>query len=212
MGNKPAYEVKGREEISRLTELGLYCMDESIRLGATWYFENTATVLVQGDDGAVTGVIAERADGSYAQYNASKAVVLTTGDFSSNPDMVYNLINDINEVSMRIGADRNEIGGMGQDGQGHKMGCWAGGFIESFPRPSMNTNGGNPGPWGTAPFLWINSQGKRFMNETHANYTKPTILKQPLGVIASICDADYMDTIKECRVRPWSTELGGCWC
>ena len=196
MGNIPEYPVKGRDRVTRLTELGLYAMDESIRLGATWYFENTATVLVQNGNGDVTGVIAKRGDGSYAQYNASKGVVLTTGDFSANADMVYNLLNDVNEVSMRVGADRYEMGGMGEDGTGHKMGCWAGGFIESFPRPSMNTNGGNPGPWGTAPFLWINAKGKRFMNETLANYTKPTILKQPLGPVASICDADFMDTVK----------------
>lgn len=196
IGNKNETPVLGREGVSRLTELELYCRDAAEKLGAQWFFNNRCVVLVQNEDGGVTGVIAEQEDGSYAQYNATKGVILATGDFSANADMVYNLVTDVNEVALRAGSDRSEMCGRGRDGQGQKMGCWAGGLIEVQPRPSMNTNGGNPGPWGTAPFLWLNAEGKRFMNEALANYINPTIKKQPVGTVAVLCDANYMDTLK----------------
>ena len=40
------------------------------------------------EDGRITGVIAEAADGSRITYHANKAVVLATGSFSSNGEMV----------------------------------------------------------------------------------------------------------------------------
>lgn len=110
--------------------------------------------------------------------------------------MVYNLLDDVNEIAMRAGTDRTEMIGRGRDGQGQKMGCWAGGNIECHPRPSMNTNGGSPGPWGTTPFLWINADGKRFMNECMAGFAKPLITRQPHGLVAALCDANYMESVK----------------
>lgn len=187
--------VLGREGVSRLTEVELYCMDAARNLGATWYFNTSATVLEQSSSGEVTGVIAKGPDG-YVRYRAAKAVCLCTGDFSSNADMVYNLLDDVNEIAMRSGADRSEMIGRGRDGQGQKMGCWAGGLVECHPRPSMNTNGGSPGPWGTTPFLWINAEGKRFMNECMAGFAKPLITRQPHGLVAAICDANYLESVQ----------------
>lgn len=192
--------VHGRK-VPRLTELQLYCMDSAAELGAKWYFENTATVLIQNGNGDVTGVIAKRKDGTYAQYNASKGVILATGDFSGNADMVYNLLTDINETGNRAGYDRKVMRGSGRDGSGIKMGCWAGGIIEPQPRPSMNTLGVFFGPWGSTPLLFINAKGKRFMNEAMSSYVKPMILKQPKGVIAAITDAGYMESQKNAGIN-----------
>ena len=195
IGNKNETPVLGREGVSRLTELELYCADSAQKLGAQWLFGTKAIVCVQDESGAVTGVIAEGENG-YVQVNASKAVCLCTGDFSGNADMVLNLLDDVNEISLRAGSTRADMCGRGRDGQGQKMGCWAGGVIESHPRPSMNTNGGAPGPWGTTPFLWINAEGRRFMNECMAGFTKPTVCRQPRGLVAAICDANWMESVK----------------
>ena len=187
--------VHGRK-VERMTELQLYCMDAAVALGAEWYFENKATVLVQNADGDVTGVVAKRKDGSWARYDASKGVILATGDFAANADMVFNLLTDVNENSIRAGYERRAMRGPGRDGSGHKMGCWAGGILEPQPRPSMNTMGTTPGPWGSAPFLYLNAKGKRFINEAMAGYISAAIIKQPKGQIAAITDANYMETIK----------------
>src|SRR5699024_6372400 len=76
------------------------------------------------------------------------------------------------------------------------------------PRPCMNTNGGNAGPWGTTPFLWLNDYGKRFMNEAMTPYIKPTTLKQPRGILATICDSKYLDVMKQCSTDHFSPNWG----
>ena len=195
IGTKNPTPVHDRE-LSRLTELEVYCADASKELGADWHYGTSAVVLVQNENGDVTGVIGQDLDDNYIQFNAKKGVILCCGDFSGNPDMVYNLLTDCNEISLRHGATRDQIAGRGRTGMGQKLGCWAGGMIETQPRPSMNTNGGNPGPWGTTPFLWLNARGKRFMNEAQAGFAKPTIAKQPKGIVAAVCDANFMDVVR----------------
>ncbi len=172
--------IEGREEMSRITELETYCMREAQRLGAVWYRQHSAVAL-QLDGDAVLGAYAKGPDGKYLKLNAKKAVLLSSGDFSSNADMVYNLLDDVAEWSTRAGADRSALTGMGRDGAGHKLGCWAGGAIEPHPRPSMNTMGGMPGPWGTCPMLTLNAKGKRFMNEAMSQVVNANCMRQPLG-------------------------------
>lgn len=195
MGTMNAEPVCGRENVSRLTEVELYCKDAAEKLGAQWLFGHEALVCLQNESGDVTGVVAQGPDG-YVQVNASKAVCLTTGDFSGNPDMIYNLLDDVNEMSMRAGSDRTQMTGAGRDGRGHKMGCWAGGVIESHPRPSMNTMGGAPGPWGTTPFLYLNAKGKRFMNECMAGFGATEISRQPHGNVCVVCDANWIQSVQ----------------
>jgi succinate dehydrogenase/fumarate reductase flavoprotein subunit len=190
----PTEVVPGRQ-LSRLTEIETYVMQEAIKLGATWYWEHSAEALVMDED-TVVGAYALKPDGSYLKLNAKKGVLLATGDFSSNSDMVYNLLDDVSEWGMRVGMDKSELIGMGRDGMGHKLGCWAGGAIEPHPRPSMNTMGGTPGPWGTSAFLTLNANGKRFMNEAMAQLSGSACGRQPLGIITAITDANFMDTVR----------------
>lgn len=200
--------VCGREGVSRMTEIALYCKGAAEKLGAEYFFGTDVTVLDQNDNGGVTGVVAKGPDG-YVRFNAAKGVILATGDFGANPDMVVNLCTDINEQSLRCDIPREEMTGESNcKGAGHKMGCWAGGYIEQAPRPCMNTNGGNAGPWGTTPFLWLNDYGKRFMNEAMTPFIKPTTLKQPRGILATICDSKYMDIMKQCSTDHFSPNWG----
>jgi hypothetical protein len=122
--------------------------------------------------------------------------LLATGDFSGNPDMVWNLLDDVAEWGSRVGLDRTSMIGPGRDGMGHKLGCWAGGAIEPHPRSSMNIMGGQPGPWGTSAFLTLNKNGKRFMNESMAQLAGAACLRQPLGIVASVMDANFMKTVQ----------------
>ena len=196
MGDKNPDPVNGREGLSRLSELETYCMLASQDLGADWYFGHTGVVLVQDDEDAVTGAIAQTADGSYVQFNAAKGVLLATGDFSSNADMVYNLFDDGNEWGIRVGQDPARMCSFARNGAGHKMGCWAGGSIEPSPRAAMSTSKAPGSPWGTAPFLYLNCEGKRYFNESNAPAISPSTLRQPLGFNCIITDANYMDSIK----------------
>jgi hypothetical protein len=192
--NQKGEVVPGRV-ISRLTELETYVMREAQSKGAQWLWGHGAAALaIEGD--AVVGAYAETPEGGYIRLNANKAVILTCGDFSGNPDMVYNLLDDVSEWGLRVGQDRTGLIGAGRDGMGQKLGCWAGGAMEPHPRPSMNTMGGTPGPWGTTAFLCLNKNGDRFMNEAMAQLASGAVIRQPLGLLANITDSKYMKQIQ----------------
>ena len=54
---------------------------------------NTPAVqLIRKGRGRVTGVIAQNSAGDQIQFNASKAVILCTGDYGHNPEMVRKYI------------------------------------------------------------------------------------------------------------------------
>lgn len=134
--------------------------------------------LVQDDSGKVTGVIADGPDG-VKQYNASRGVVLATGGFLGNKDMMDQL---------GVAAHKycsNHTGGDGRNGDGIKLATWAGAEIDSsfagsmliFDRGCITTDedngdiggqgGTNPNLWwpGSQPFLKVNARGQRFCNE-----------------------------------------------
>jgi hypothetical protein len=195
----PTPVVEGRDVITRLTEFETYAILEAERLGATWFWgHDAAAVIVEND--AASGAYALRPDGKYLRLNATKGVLIACGDFSSNADMVYNLLTDVNEWAMRVGMDRQAALGPGRDGKGQKLGCWAGGAIEPTPRPAMNIAGGTPGPWGTSGFLMLNNSGQRFMDEAMAQLTVAGIIRQPLGIVTTITDANFMNTIERAGI------------
>lgn len=212
MGTHNPEPVDGHpgEEVMRMTEIEIYSRIAAEKLGAEWFWETYATVLVQDADGNVTGAIGKGPDG-YIKFNASKAVCLCTGDFGSNPDMVWNLLDDVNELGMRHGMTRDEMIGSGRDGSGIKMGCWAGGNIECHPRPSMDTMMYTPGPWGDAPFPMFNSKGKRFMDEGMCGLHMPMMLRQPNGPISVITDANYLESLKECSIDHGAADWGNAY-
>ena len=104
--------------------------------GKQIHFKTKACELVRENDntGRVSAVIAEREDGTYARYEASKAVVLATGDFSKDRDMMakyapwaYELFKDklvFGEDKVDYDVGMNFSGLM--PGTGHKMGLWIG--------------------------------------------------------------------------------------
>ncbi len=181
--NEQPVGKKQKTGISRLAEIEEYCRDAAEDLGAEWFCGHTAARCVQDSDGAVTGIIAEDADGKYVKFEAAKGVILATGDFGGNTDMVWELCSECAENAERHGVDRGELMGMTDcDGSGHKIGCWAGGAIESHPRPVA---GDAPsisfGPWGSTPCLWMNCNGERFMNESFAGLVLAQSARQPIN-------------------------------
>ncbi|NTU88524.1 MAG: FAD-binding protein, partial [Actinobacteria bacterium] len=111
--------------------------------GATYYFEHTGIKLVQDESGAVTGLIAQNAEGKYIKLNATKGVILCSGDFIGNPAMCWALLNEGMEWGSRGGSTAEDWATAGtRDGIGHKMGVWAGGMIEPTPRGWLSLGGG----------------------------------------------------------------------
>lgn len=142
-------------------------------------FDTKVVELVQDSDGKITGVIAENEDGTYTQINASRGVVLATGGFLGNKDMM----DQLGMVSHKYCS--NHVGGDGRNGDGIKLAKWAGADMDTSFAGSMlifdrgcitdpendgdlgGQGGGNPAFWwpGSQPFLRVNSLGKRYCNE-----------------------------------------------
>jgi hypothetical protein len=194
---------------SRLDEFQQFAILKGQDLGATWHYGESAIVLTQDSSGAVTGAITEKNDGSYAEYKTSKGVILCTGDFSGNPQMVWALCTEVSEWDARAGQTADDVMGMmGCTGAGQKMGCWAGGSIEPAPRGVGSFGSGGGGPWGPSPYLWLNADGKRYMNEGAALLALPQTLRQPAGIVCTVTDKKWYDTMKNCGLDHGSPNYG----
>ncbi len=124
------------------------------------------------EDGRCTGVyVRNLATGKYVKATANNGVILATGDYSSNRDMLAyfapeTVENDIQTIWMWHDSEGNAT----NDGSGLKMGAWAGAQIQQWHAPMIHHMGGGAGPdghgvMGNNGWLWLNTNGERFMNE-----------------------------------------------
>ncbi len=177
--------------------------------GSTWDFEREGVKLIQDETGKVIGLYAKDADGKFYRYNCNKGVILCAGDFIGNPEMCWALLNEGMEWAERAGKTADSwVSAGSRNGQGHKMGIWAGGMIEPSPRGWMALGGGASGPWGCSPMLMLNSRGKRFMNEGAMSQLIPTCNRQPAGLACYVTDAHWRDTLKAAPLDHGSPNFG----
>ena len=140
-------------------------------LGGEIKFLTPAEQLVQDDSGKVTGVIATKEDGSYIQVNAAKGVIVCTGGYGANDQMLQDLQPGVTDWCVTGSAT-------GEKGQGIKMALWAGAQLEAgggsmiWNRGGMTDDttfgkpyNGNLFIMGSQPYLHVNTLGERFMNE-----------------------------------------------
>ena len=199
----------GVAAFSRLDEFQQFAILAGQDLGVDWHFETTAVKLTQDSSGKVNGLIAKKGDGSIVQYNTKIGVILCTGDYAANGEMVWNLNTEISEWAARAGKGPDDVKGFStSDGTGHKMACWVGGMMEPSPRPVMSMGGGGGGPWGTSAYLWVNADGKRYMNEAQTLAAWPMSLQQPKGPITTITDAKWYETMKNASLDHGAPNYG----
>ena len=130
-------------------------------MGAQMIYGTWGEQLIVDDAGRVTGAYVHDADGVYTQINA-KAVVLATGDWGNNQDMRDYFVPWANEF-MSFYTTMDAAGNVGNTGDGHLMGLWAGAHMELGPHAPMTHHMG--GPLGVDGYLQLNINGERFMNE-----------------------------------------------
>ena len=121
--------------------------------GAEFHYNMKATQLVrEGGKGRVTGVIAQSKDGSYLRLDGKKAVILCTGDYGFNREMLA-------KYSPQMPLPCMVSTSMGE---GHQMAMWIGAVMENPPHAPMSHMFHI---MGTDAFLQVNKFGKRFYNE-----------------------------------------------
>ena len=150
--------------------------DYAVKKGARFDY-NTRMIKLEKKNGRVTGVIAENADGKYVRYNAAKGVVVATGGYAQN----WKMMEALQPWNLRIIGRSGAL--PGARGDGIRACLWAGAKMDETHsimmfdrvalRPDQKTgpetarSGDSGFFWiGSQPWLKVNADGKRFMNES----------------------------------------------
>jgi fumarate reductase flavoprotein subunit len=150
--------------------------DYALQNGVEFRYQTTMIKLTK-EKGRVTGIIAKDAEENYIQIKASKGVIVCTGGYSLNYDMLQALQPENVAMVGRNGSIP------GASGDGIKACIWAGGKFDEthsmmmFDRAALKVDA-KPGIdqlkkgesgffWmGSQPFLKVNQDGERFFNES----------------------------------------------
>ena len=151
--------------------------DYALKKGARFDYSTKMVKLEKNKEGRVTGCIAQNSEGQYVRYNAKKGVIVATGGYAKNIKMMEALQPWNLRVVGRTGAMP------GAHGDGIRACLWVGAKMDEthsalkFDRcavrpnqmPGVETmNSGDSGFFwmGSQPWLKVNADDKRFMNES----------------------------------------------
>ena len=175
--------------------------------GGTIMWEHTAKQLVQDESGRVTGIIVQDKDGKYIQINAAKGVILSTGGYGGNPEMMDALHYRDKDVIC------NNLGCAFAQGDGIKMAMWAGADIDrnhaggvAFDRAAVDLDHHTGAPYttglgdiwwpGSQPWLNLNTRGERFCNEDNTyDFHINSWLTQPGHYGIQVFDSNYWSDV-----------------
>ena len=188
------------------------------KLGINFLFKTSLVSLVQDDNKRVIGIIArDNENKSYKKILASKGTVITTGGYSANTKMMQRFQPEILQLkvdssngsmcsgegiieAMRIGAQKDPIGTSLL-------------FNRCCVKPDEVSGYETQGKWfwfGEQPFLKVNLEGKRFVNESGPyDYILHAAYMQPQHMYVDIWDSDYpnqaktMEEVGCCRLYPF---------
>lgn len=188
----------------------------SIGKGVNYVFNTRAVQLVREDgwkddpSKRVTAVIAQNSDGTYVKYKATKGIIMATGGFDFDDEML--------EAYYPIGLRMSRTWQKWFTGDGHKMAIWVGAKMDnSFVSHAMGTcstakvmkskdnmmppeNVAMVIPWvewnmpstAMAPCLWVNDNGERFINEETGYFqSMPGIDAQPEHMYWGVWDSQW---------------------
>ena len=164
--------------------------EDASKQGVQVRFKTAGTQLIQDETGKVIGMYAKSEVG-VIKFNVNKAVVLATGDIGGDPEMCRAYAPD----ALRTLASQYVPVGC-NTGDGHKMGLWAGGVMSEEVFPLMM----HPQhyAWNNLFYLFVNKDGKRFMNEdSYVQGRATSIMRQPDGICYSILAGDYAEHVEE---------------
>lgn len=187
-------------------------------LGVDVRYETPMVQIERADDntGRVTGVIAQNGD-NYIRIQASKGVILCTGGYSSNKEMMQ----ELNPTAYQCitGSDSHGY----NLGDGIKAATWIGAAKDDdatcmlFDRGAIQPNREIDGNWedygylifGSHPFLKVNLKGERFVNESIPyDFMLHAGSLQPKRLYNTIFDANWhqhvtqMNQIGCARIEP----------
>ncbi len=152
--------------------------------GVDFYYSTQAIQLAKDDSGRVNSVIGKNADG-YVSFSALKGIILAAGDYTNDDEMMQYYLPSVFQFG------RKQIG---RTGDGHKMGLWVGGQIETVCHTKMlHDMDSGPISIAEAPFLCVNEDGDRFCDETlgMSLMNNQTRFENTPGLYCQIFDSNY---------------------
>ena len=187
--------------------------------GGTMFWNTCGRKLTQAEDGTVTGVIATNADGEYVYFKAAKGVIVATGSYGHNEEMMqhfnpqwvcdfaknYGIYNGRVTERTPITTDEDM-----DDGLGHKMMAWVGADMEKTDHSFQAWEATGYMWW---PFLQVTCKGERFRNEQSSWLSQcNTIVERPERVnyywqIRSMQDKDMGATLPIVPLEVWDSVI-----
>jgi succinate dehydrogenase/fumarate reductase flavoprotein subunit len=167
-------------------------LQRTVLEGGNRIFRNVRAEQLEKDkNGRVVSFIAKsEEDGKYRCYAGKKGVIIASGDIEGDPEMLEAFC----PIALAPSVARYWPVG-NNTGDGHKMAYWAGAAFD-LPgwAPSMHGRRDDEASYYSFYFLFVNSRGKRFMNEdTWTQAKSMRVLTQPGGDIAyTIMDANWL--------------------
>ncbi len=157
----------------RSGNLGIYVVRDLTAVAKSYpnlkiHTDTPAVQLIRNKSGRVTGVIAKQGD-RYIQVNASKGVLLSTGGYDANPDMLKAYVRPEDYASSSWWNPS-----WGTTGDGHMMGLKIGASMDPTPHPVMNFTFGHPESFHYPEvrtlramnlFIIVNDKGERIVRE-----------------------------------------------
>jgi fumarate reductase flavoprotein subunit len=164
--------------------------------GVEYRFETPAVQLIREGERRVSGVIARNKSGDYSQFNAHKAVILCTGDYGNNREMLRKYCwKSVSNLPCAYSPAVNT-------GDGLKMGMSIGAEIDEPPHCMALFD------WSAVwkdhsifniarqPWLRLDLNGERFMNEDLPwGYECCQIIQQPGGLVWAIWDDKWKEEV-----------------
>lgn len=193
----PSYkDVDGNEHVYNWKEERFPCYPTSVEFlpsqaatfNANWqkaldtglveaYFGHFGKKLIM-EDGRCVGVYAldsnpdSATNGKYLKITAKKGVILSTGDYGSNDAAMNHFAPDVmkSHAKNRLFTSFDVNGVPTNQGDGLRMGAWAGAKVQGYNAPMIHHMGGGAdlsgvGVMGNAGFLNLDMDGKRYMCE-----------------------------------------------
>ena len=179
----------------------------ALKLGVKIYYSTRAAQLLAGGRGRINGALAETEAGDYVQINAQKAVILCTGDYGSNPEMMRQYCPQAMELANSNANLKRALGVPFNTGDGHKMAMQMGAVMELAPHAPMAHMFH---VMGTDAFLRVNKFGERYENE---DVDTQSIANQCLqqGGYWVVFDEGWKDDVSKMGIgfrRIWRADAG----
>jgi len=173
-------------------------LDTAVKKGLVTYPEHPAVQLIRADGGRVTGVIARNAAGNYVRVDAARGIILCTGDYSNNTEMMTKYCPQCVYLPAMIKTST---------GDGHLMAMWIGAVMEPTPHAPIDHAHSDIGNY---PFLQVNIKGERFQNEDVTGQCNTNIWERQPGRSAwQIFDAKFLDEVTRMGIGHGKWDFSG---